>query len=212
MRNVLCANCGITFSVVSSRALTAKYCSTACRDIGAKAAPNQTCDSCGSGFYMKQSQIDRYARNLGVFCSHGCTAKAKSIAYLGSKNPNHKGRNIDQDGYRLYSPQSSLLLGNKRMKLHTAVCCEVLGIPAIPKDYHVHHRDCDVLNNTASNLSVLSASDHKWLHKQFGVATLWAYCEDKIPLCTLLQWTDDMPRASRLLPLTVLGQVGQQFN
>lgn len=211
MEPVSCINCAKEFSVIKSRVATAKYCSVICRDHGVRRLPNQTCTVCSKSFYMKQSQLDRYARNLGVFCSHTCAAVAKANAYLGDKNPNYKARNTDSDGYRLYSPQASFLLGLGRMKLHQAVCCEVLGIPKIPKGFHVHHRDCDIQNNAAENLAVLCVSDHKWLHKQFGIATLWAYCRNRILLGNLVEWTDDVKRASRLLPLSVLEQRNQLF-
>lgn len=202
-----CEECGNSFTVIRSRALTAKYCCTACRDLSKKAVPNQTCSVCNTAFHMKQSQLNRYARNLGVFCSNTCASSAKASAYSGDKNPNYRGRTSDIDGYRLYTPQASFLHGLKGMKLHQAVCCEVLGIKKMPKDVHIHHRDCDILNNHADNLVVLNISDHKWIHKQYGIATLWAYCHDKVQLAELVSWADDKERALRLLPLKVKDQV-----
>lgn len=206
MINKICETCGKSFSVVRARATTAKYCSVSCRDIGITKKPNQTCSCCGKPFHMKQSQIDRYARSLGLFCSNACSAKAKSIAYSGENNPNYKNRNTDQDGYRLYSPAASYLHGLKRMKLHQAVCCESLGITKIPKGFHVHHRDCDIQNNDLDNLVVINASEHKWLHKQYGIATLWAYVHNKIELSDLLAWSDNAALAEKLLPLKVVNQ------
>ena len=203
MTTKICETCGKEFSVPRARAITAKYCCTQCRDIGRKAIPNQTCTQCGKQFHMKQSQLDRYNRSLGVFCSNTCSAAAKSAHYRGENNPNFKNKNTDQDGYRLYIPQASFLHGLKRMKLHQAVCCEVLGIPKIPKGLHIHHRDCDISNNDKTNLVVLNSSDHKWLHKQYGIATLWAYCQNKVSLDLLLDWADDVDRARILLPLCV---------
>lgn len=208
----LCEECGKTFSVIRSRATTAKYCSTSCRDRSKLATPNQTCTTCNKLFYMKQSQVNRYARTLGVFCSYGCSAVAKSSAFSGEKNPNYKGCVEDGDGYRLHTPQASYLLGLKRMKLHQAVCCEVLGILKMPKNVHIHHRDCDIQNNVPENLAVLSISDHKWLHKQFGIAPLWAYVHGKIELETLIDFADDKDRARKLLPLNVLIQIGEIDN
>lgn len=208
----LCTECAKPFSVIRSRAVTAKYCSTTCRDLGRIAAPNQTCSTCGAAFHMKQSQIARYARNIGTFCSNKCAATAKVVAYTGEKNPNYRGRTADQDGYRLFTPQASFLLGLKKMKLHQAVCCEVLGILKMPKNVHIHHRDCDIQNNVPENLSVLSTSDHKWIHKQFGIASLWAYVHGKVSLETLIDWADDKDRARKLLPLNVLMQVDEIAN
>ena len=208
----LCVICAKPFTVIRARRVTAKYCCTTCRDIGLKKAPNQICSVCGKPFHMKKSQIDRYARNLGIFCSNTCAGTAKAIAYSGENNPNYKGRNTDQDGYRLYTPPASYLFGLKRMKLHQAVCCEVLGIPRIPKGIHIHHRDCNTQNNAATNLVALSASDHKWLHQQFGVATLWAFCLGKLDLQTLLEWTDNKEKAKALLPLDITQQTASQLN
>lgn len=201
-----CETCGDNFSVIRARAVTAKYCSTGCRDIGLKKAPNQTCIVCEKKFHMKQSQINRYARELGTVCSYACSGVLKAKAFLGENNPNYKGRNTDQDGYRIYSPPASYLLGLKRMKLHQAICCESLGIQKIPKGFHVHHRDCDIENNTPNNLVVLTPSEHKWLHKQYGVATLWAYMHTKVSLESLINWSDDKEQASKLLALDVTQQ------
>lgn len=155
---------------------------------------------------MKQSQKNRYLRTLGYFCSNICTSNSKRDSYFGSKNPNYKAKNVDSDGYRIYATAARTLGSIRRMKLHQAVCCEVLGIDRIPKWIHVHHRDCDMHNNAASNLVVLDASSHKWLHKQFGIATLWAYCNGRIGLDDIVSWSDDNEMAKRLLPLTVLDQ------
>ena len=92
------------------------------------------------------------------------------------------------------------------MKLHQAICCEILGVNRIGSGLHVHHRDCDVRNNEAENLSILSVSDHRWLHKQFGNATLWAYFHGKVDKNSLISWSDDKGRADRLLDLSVLNQ------
>jgi hypothetical protein len=207
----LCETCVQPFQVIRSRASTAKYCSTGCRDVGLKAAPNQTCKHCGGKFHMKQSQVERYARTLGTFCSYACAGHAKKTAYLNDKNPNHKGRNIDTDGYRIYSPKASSLLGHKKIKLHTAICLEILGITKLPAGTHVHHRDCDIQNNTPENLVVLSASDHKWIHKQYGVATLWAYAHKRISLEELITWSDAPIKANEILPLTVEQQRDRHF-
>lgn len=67
------------------------------------------------------------------------------------------------------------------------------------------------MNNDPENLAVLTISDHKWLHKQFGVAVLWAFCRGRIESETLVAWSDDRERAKRLLPLNVRIQEGRDF-
>jgi hypothetical protein len=112
---------------------------------------------------------------------------------------------------RVYTDACSGVTGLKSIKLHQAVCCEVLGIEKIPKGLHVHHRDCDVMNNSPENLVVLNASDHKWLHKQYGIASLWAHFHGKIDSESLCDWSDDRQRARRLLDLKVTDQKAEEL-
>lgn len=207
----VCLICSSEFSVIKTREHSAKYCSRKCSAEAKLGELNTDCSNCGKAFHMKSSQKARYKRSLGYFCSVECSAVFKSKAYLDDKNPNNKNRNLSDDGYRIYSPQNSHLLGSKKMKLHIAVACEVLEISSIPVGYHVHHRDCDVMNNHPENLAVLSASDHKWLHKQYGNATLWAYVSGKIDLESLVSWSDDKERAFKLLPLNVKLQTSEEI-
>lgn len=151
---------------------------------------------------MKASQKSRYGRTLGFFCSHACAGNHKSKSYQFDKNPNWKGRNVDADGYRLYVPAASSVgsdVALRRMKLHQAICCEALRIEKIPDGLHVHHRDCDVMNNAPDNLALMTASDHKWLHKQFGVATLRAFMRGEVSQEQIVGWSDDPTRAEVLL-------------
>lgn len=201
--------CLVEFEVIKCRENTARYCSKPCSDKTKPAKPNTTCTTCGKEFHMKESSKKRYSRTLGTFCSVVCSAKSKTERYLGENNPNNKGRNTDQDGYRIFSPQVSGLLSGKKVKLHIAVAMEVLGVEKIPKGFHVHHRDCDILHNHPDNLAVLSVSDHVWLHKQFGNATLWAYSKGKISFEKLISWSDDEERATRLLNISVEAQKGE---
>lgn len=199
----ICEVCASSFTVPSNRSETARFCSRACAAEGAKKPPNTTCTICGANFRLKPSQLARYERTLGVFCSVACTAAAKARAYEGVFNPNYKGKNTDSDGYRIFPPSAKRETGLDVGKLHQAVCCQQLGIRRIPRGFHVHHRDCDVLNNAPENLAVLSISDHKWLHKQYGVATLWAFMHKKINTELLVNWSDDKTRAETLLTLGV---------
>ena len=147
---------------------------------------NTICSQCSKEFYLKPSRR-KEKRAHGFFCSVSCSAIFKSEAYLGSKNPNNKNRNFSSDGYQIFSPQTSLLLSKRKVKLHIAVACEILQLDRIPKGFHVHHRDCDVLNNIPENLALLKLSDHVWLHKQYGNATLWAFMRGKISLIELIR-------------------------
>jgi len=201
-----CEVCGVEFCVPHWREGTAKYCSRKCSDLAKISKPNTACTYCGKEFHMRASQKARYNRTLGFFCSQECNARNRTEAYLGDKNPNSKQRNFDQDGYKLFSPAASHILGPKKTKLHLAVACEAVGMDKIPKGYHVHHRDCNIMNNVPENLAILTVSDHKWLHKQFGNATLWAFMNGKIDLDSLVSWSDDCDRARRILPISVVIQ------
>lgn len=206
-----CLKCNEEYSVKASRLEASKFCSMKCKwDFnGWDSSPNTECSVCKKMFHLKPYAKKRFKRSLGFFCSNTCSGIAKKSSYSGEKNPNYRGVTKDSDGYalRIYSPQSVTALGLVgRYKLHQAVCCEILGVSGLPKGAHVHHRDCDVLNNVAENLVVLTVSDHKWLHKQYGNATLWAYCHGKVGLDDMVSWSDDKERARKLIALSVKDQ------
>jgi len=92
------------------------------------------------------------------------------------------------------------------MKLHKAVALLAVGLTEIPHYLHIHHKDCDVLNNDASNLSFMTPSDHKWIHKQYGSATLSAICKGLVSIDDAVLWSDDPARAYILLVSDVNAQ------
>lgn len=200
-----CEHCGKKYLVPHWRD-GAKYCSRACSDKSKRAKNNLICCNCGKQFHMKRSQQIRYGRNLGYFCSSSCVAEKKMQAYSGEMNPNYKGRKEDHEGYSLVDIQSSLALNSDVKRLHQAVCCEVIGTRKIPAGYVCHHRDCDRKNNTPGNLVLITPPDHRWLHAQFGSATLWAYMNNKVGIEDMILWSNDKERCERLLPVSVLDQ------
>jgi hypothetical protein len=211
-----CLHCKKEFSVIPYKADTAKYCSKKCKwDFhGWSSEPNTTCAQCGKEFHLKPFNKKRLERSHGYFCSNVCVGVFRSSGvYDGNKNPNYRGRTEDSDGYslRTYVEHCSGVNGLKGMKLHQAVCCEIFDVKKIGMGLHVHHRDCDVRNNEPTNLSILCISDHKWLHKQFGNATLWAHYHGKINTESLVAWSDDKDRAARLLDASVLNQSIEQI-
>ena len=197
-----CIICNKEFERFGKQILTAKTCSKQCLGELKKAEPNTKCTQCNKDFHLKESSKKRYKRNHGYFCSTECVANFRKEKYLGEENPNFRKQvNRCSDGYKLdYIPKFG------RIKLHHKVTFETLGINKIPNNYCVHHRDCNVDNNTPENLVLISNSDHKWLHKQFGNATLWAYVNNKITLNELLKWTNNIEDTKRLLPLNLLEQ------
>lgn len=110
---------------------------------------------------------------------------------------------IDSGGYSIV-----YTLKYGRLKAHQAVAFDILGINKIPKGYCIHHRDTMTINNSPENLCFLSGSDHAWLHKQYGNATLYAFMNNKIDLESLIDWSTDKEKAKRLLPLNLLNQRG----
>jgi hypothetical protein len=206
MKNLKCNECGNDYEVIDSRTKKSKFCSRKCSDISKKAKENTICTNCGNSFHIKESGKIRYKRSQGYFCSTTCVAQFRKKAYLGENNPNWRNLTVDYNGYTLsYLPKFG------RIKLHHKVVFEYLNIDKVPAGYCVHHRDCNINNNDPQNLAVITHSDHKWLHKNFGNATLWAFYYNLVDLSTLISWSRDMERSKKLLPLSILDQVNQ-FN
>lgn len=198
----ICLICTKEFSVPHWRE-NAKFCSADCRQESLKAHKNDKCDQCGAMFHIKESQRNRYKRRLGTFCSNLCLGEYKKIAYTGDKNPNYKNKMKDSDGYLIWNKSSISGLGILEKKLHRAVACESIGVIKISGDIHVHHRDCNILNNGVDNLSIMTPSDHKWLHKSFGNSVLWALYNGKIDVDTLCSWSTDPEKSKVLLTRTL---------
>jgi hypothetical protein len=196
--SLTCKHCGEGFTVPAGRAETARFCSRACADAHPKPHHMVRCRECGSLFQQKKSQAERN-KIWGSFCSDECSSKARSRLTAGELNPNWRGRNFDSDGYRIYTPAASLGLGLGRIKVHHAQTFLKLGIKKLPAGTHVHHRDCDQLNNSPKNLVLMTISDHKWLHKQYGTATLRAVAHGLLSADEAASWSDDPLRALSLL-------------
>lgn len=197
-----CLKCGKIFRVAGSREFTAKYCSRKCSDSSKIKPANTRCAQCGKLFHRKKSQLDK--TKIGSFCNSSCFARFKSENYRGSRNPNYKGTGVDTDGYVLYVPHSTG--GVKEKKLHRATVAELFGLDNLPEGVHVHHRDCDVLNNDPCNLAMMTPSDHKWIHKQYGTASLWAIQKGLVSVSEASSWSSNPKRAARLLNLDCISQ------
>lgn len=193
-----CLICGVEFNIPKTREHTAKYCSRACSDKAPRKKNMVNCAECGKSFPLKRSQAER-SKYWGNFCSTDCNSNFRKRATIGEGNPNFKGRNYDEDGYRIYTPAASLGLGLGRIKVHHATSFTYLGMNSLPKGYHIHHKDCDVLNNDEHNLQLISNNDHKWIHKEFGSATLWAVEKGLVEIITVVSWSSDPIRAEFLL-------------
>lgn len=207
-----CQQCRKEFFVKRYRRAVAKYCSNECVGKANKKAPNTKCVNCLKPLLIKPSRLKKM--KWGAHCSTKCLGETKSKRYAAENNPNYKGIREDSDGYSYtWSDGANLNLNSTdEKKLHRAICAESLGVKKIPVGLHVHHRDCNTKNNSIDNLSVMTASDHKWLHKQFGNAALWAYMNKKIDIESLCDWSNSASKARRLLELRVELQSLEDFN
>lgn len=202
MKIVNCLVCNKEQKISNARSATYKTCSKECLGIYIKSKNklNCICTNCKKEFHLKESAIKRYNRNIGTFCSIKCSSEYKKNYYKGKNNPNFRGVQYDSDGYRInHYPKIG------RIKEHHYVAFKELNINKLPKGYCIHHRDCNIYNNSPENLVLLSTSDHRWLHKQFGNATLWAFMNNKISYEELESWTNNKEKV-KILKLNVKNQ------
>jgi hypothetical protein len=194
-----CAHCASTFTVPKNRETSAKFCGRACYDAAPRPqAHTVNCVECGKEIQRKPSKAKKAV--WGHFCGEVCVARARSRKTSGAGNPNYKGRVFDYDGYRIYAPSASLALGfPKNTKVHQAEAMLAFGVKALPRGTHVHHRDGDVLNNAPENLQLMTTSDHKWLHRQYGTVLLKAFVTHGIEADWMVDLSDDPIKARWLL-------------
>jgi hypothetical protein len=136
---------------------------------------------------------------MGNFCSIKCLSETKARICIGDANGNYRHRLYDADGYKIETPKASLGIGFGKIKSHHAAAFEILGIKKLPLGTHIHHRNCDPLDNRPENLQLILASDHKWLHKQFGSAGLMSAMNGTIEIEEISRWSDEPDRAYWLL-------------
>lgn len=195
---VTCKECGKEEFVFPCRAKKYKCCSIEC--LGKYHSKLYTkkrekiCINCKKTFMVKPSHYERRK-----CCSYKCHCETLPEKLKKEGNPNFKNRIYDHQGYLLDE-------NNHCKKAHREICRNILGIDKLPKEFDVHHRDCNKTNNTPDNLVLLSKSSHRWLHKQFGNATLRAFVDEKISLKTLIEWSDNKEKAAKLLNLTCIEQ------
>lgn len=191
----VCEVCGKKFSVIKCREKTAKYCCRQCSDYAwtLKRDNNVVCTECGKKFHMKASQIKRYSRRMGFFCSLECETKYRAMWFRGAnnhqyglrgdKNASYKGielpkknhKNID---FRVYSPLHPFADRNGRVLKHRLEVeknaelfnllffIEIDGAKFLKKEFVVHHRDGDHSNNLIENLEILTRGKHTRTHNK----------------------------------------------
>ena len=193
MKKVNCKVCNKEQNVSPSRFISYKTCSHKCLSELKKSQnkPNTSCSFCKKPYYLKPSVIAKNKKY--TCCSKECMSELKKEIYKGRNNPNYRGKQYDSSGYRInHYPKVG------RMKEHHYVAFNILNIDKLPKGHVIHHRDCNIYNNSPENLALLTESEHRWLHKQFGNATLWAFMNNKISYEELENWSNDKEKCQLL--------------
>jgi hypothetical protein len=179
MPTVQCKQCGAEFhrspSNIKPSGLT--FCNRACVNAYKKSLrPVVICEQCGIEFHRSPSNVNRYKHN---FCCLACyetysrglyltaTCRQCGTAISGSKKSNfcslachsaymRVGR-INHQGYLTFR------INGKLVYEHRLVMEKHLGRPLLRSE-QVHHIDGNRLNNSLSNLIVLSRSEHNREH------------------------------------------------
>jgi hypothetical protein len=164
MVELKCKTCNSSFEVENWRKDRAKYCSAKCANIGSIAKNNISCSNCGKDFHIKKSQLERYNRNHGVYCSIKCYSMAKKVLMSGSLNHQYglkgdlnssfKGceitrKNNNLTEIKVYCPENPNCDVNGRVSKHRLLveenykmfqdkCFEIKnGIVVLKKIYHM---------------------------------------------------------------------------
>lgn len=157
---VICQQCGKEEYVIRSRSKRYKYCSKLCESKARTKSLEERnltmieCPICKREFLVKTS-----SKNRRKCCSKKCTYEYKKIESMGDKNPNYRGY-IIEDGVKRKSYE-------RYKDAHQRIVFDYFGC-RIPKSYHIHHKDCNPMNNSLSNLVVLPCGVHMSIHRWFG--------------------------------------------
>jgi len=189
----VCPICGKDFYVPHWRKEKAKYCGTECRQLSFKAGNNAVCSTCGKPFHIKESQLKRYNRTMGVFCCRECARVAKvgfmsgegnhQYGLRGALNASFKGteiskRNNELTDIMVYAPDRPDADKNGRVTKHRLIvednyqlfpseCFDIIdGYHVIKEGFLVHHIDGNHDNNDITNLMVVSKESHTSIHNR----------------------------------------------
>ena len=149
--------------------------------------PNTKCPHCGKPFYVKPYTLKR---NRHTFCCMECNIEARrewmsgknnhQYGLKGALNPSWKSdERISVYGYKLIRVlDHPFKNGDDMIFEHRLVAdkylltkensVEINGKRYLNKGFEVHHLDLDKLNNDASNLVVLTKSQHRSLHNHLS--------------------------------------------
>ncbi len=168
--DIICLHCRKSFTVIASRAKTAKYCSCSCRALAVTQARSREtrvpciCASCGAPFTVTPSA---YAKGRGRYCSVQCAGKA----HRGPRNPGE--RHIDNQGYVYFRDPER----GRRVYEHRYLMERHLGRLLHPSE-HVHHINGDKSDNRLENLRVLTRAEHAHLHTAGRRLARWSRRHD----------------------------------
>lgn len=179
---VKCRVCGKIEYVNPSRAKKYATCSRECmgKYYHTKFSNSviKICPECGKEFKVKPSHA-----NKRKYCSLECMYKGLPERFLGSGNPNYKGRDLNSDGYKKDT-------SNSKFTEHRETVKKVLNIKDIPSVFIVHHKDGDKHSNDPKNLILLTHKEHTWLHKNLGNYVFKALFSGQLSIDTVLSWVD----------------------
>ena len=188
----ICQTCGKKFFVPHWRK-NAKFCCMECQHKSLHGSNNAICTYCGKSFHIKQSQIDRYNRNCGIFCSRECMNEYRRIWFTGSNNhqfglkgrlnSSFKDKDLEHKNHNfidtfVYCPTHPYADKNGRVARHRLVvelnstlfndeCFEVVnGVKVLKKGLVVHHKDGNHCNDKITNLEILTRGQHTSYHNK----------------------------------------------
>lgn len=185
-----CKTCGKPVTKENyNRAYGSNFCSWKCYEQHSKFTkePNCKCSVCGKPMYLKPFRIKRTKH--GVVCSDECKSIQKSKIMFGEGNHQYglKGYDnasfngdyiVNQYGYKMkYLPEHPMADLHGRYREHRYIIETqgefdnkyfkyINGYKVLKKEYHVHHKDEDTLNNNINNLEIVTQSQHTTLHNK----------------------------------------------
>ena len=148
-----CKVCLVTFGSYRN---TSTHCSRTCGAITAskkkRTGVYRECSVCSILFYCHPS-ADKKARGARKFCSRGCQFKNKKLGLP-------IGEYFSYDGYIVVSKTKD---GRRQIKKHRLIMEKEIGRRLLSKEI-VHHIDGDKLNNSITNLHIMSVREHNQHH------------------------------------------------